>query len=79
MGREQLCVRKKHHHIQAYPDVVTYPYKFQKALLLLLGKKCFLFAGFDGYSIFCAKIREESDLTHTCSANLSLKPWQVIL
>ena len=41
-------VYKKHHHIQVYLDFVTYPYRFQKLLLLLLGKKRFLFAGFYG-------------------------------
>ena len=45
---KEAPVYKRHHHIQAYPDFVTYPYKFQKPLLLLLGKKRFFFAGFYG-------------------------------
>ena len=48
MERKHLCIRNTTTYKHNYPDFVTYPYKFQKQLLLLLGKKCFLFAGFYG-------------------------------
>ena len=41
---ESTCV--KHHYIQAYLDFMTYPYKFQRPLLLLLVKNHSLFADF---------------------------------
>ena len=38
-------------YITAYPDFVAYPDKFPKPLLLLLGEKRFLFAGFSGMQV----------------------------